>query len=507
VAEPLNTAGTKARSPAAEPPVTVRVATSDDRLGPFEVIDHEDELVVIQHRSKLLRTKDDIYRTAVVDPSVCDIVQFTPREVSVIGRGLGATHLTFWFADGTYRPITYLVRVEADPDLRQRREERYEILEEIVTELFPESKVKLTPMADKLIVRGQARDVEEVTQIMAVIRGEAVVGGRGVAEGRAADPLPDEEGGDQLAATQIINMLRVPGVHQVALRVKIAELNRSAARDFGVDIDAAFDAGSGQLIIRSLLNAVSGGRTGNIAGAASGSILGSFDANTINFGIRYLESHGVIRMLSEPTLVTLSGQPATFMAGGEFAVPTTVGVGGVGAVTTDFRAFGAIITFLPTVVDKDHIRLEVAPEFSQIDNGLSVGGTPGLSTRAVTTTVEMREGQTFAIAGLLDDSMKSSTAGDLPLLAKILGSRNVSREETELIILITPELVHPVEPEAVPPLPGFDVTEPTNKEFFLYGHIEGRPTHEYRSTVWPRLQRRYKACGPAMISGPFGHGK
>jgi len=480
-------AATPAVNPAADP----------DRLGPFEVIDHVGELTVVLRRSKLLRTSVDVYRTAVVDPSVCDVIQFTPREVSIIGKGQGATHVTFWFQDGQHRPVTYLVRVAPDPEVKQRREAQYEILEEVLAELFPESKVRLTPVADKLIVRGQARDAAEAAQILAVIRGEAVVG-RGVTEGPAADPLLREETNRQLAATKVINMLQVPGVHQVALRVKIAELNRSAARNFGVDVDAAFAVNGGQLIVQSLLNQLAGGAP---------SILGNFDNDDINFGIHYLERHGVVRMLSEPTLVTLSGKPASFVAGGEFAVPTTVGVEGVAAVTTDFRAFGVIITFLPTVLDKDHVRLEVAPEFSQIDTDLtSAGGTPGLTTRAVTTTVEMREGQTLAIAGLLDDSMQGNRQGDLPIIGHIFGRRDVTRNETELIILVTPELVHPVEPEAVPPLPGFDVTEPTNCEFFLRGRIEGRPTHEYRSTVWPRLRRRYQAGGPAMISGPFGHG-
>ena len=111
----------------------------------------------------------------------------------------------------------------------------------------------------------------------------------------------------------------------------------------------------------------------------------------------------------------------------------------------------------------------------------------------------------LAIAGLLEDNYKGTNVGDLPFLAKIFGRRNATRNETELIILVTPELVHPMEPEEVPPLPGFDVTEPTNAEFFLCGDIEGYPTREYRSTVWPRLKKRYG--GPAMTSGPFGHGQ
>lgn len=297
-------------------------------------------------------------------------------------------------------------------------------------------------------------------------------------------------------------MLRVPGVQQVALRVKIAELNRSAARGFGVDIagniNLTNNPDGSQIFLSSLLNA---------AGGAGPALITQFDGDDIQLGVRYLQQHGVIRLLSEPTLVTMSGTPATFIAGGEFAVPTVVGGAGLNAVTTDFRAFGAIISFMPTVVDKDRVRLQVSPEFSQINNNLAVGGTPGLRTRAATTTVEMREGQTLAIAGLLEDNMNGTNVGDLPFLARIFGRRDMSHTETELIILVTPELVHPMEAEEVPPLPGFDVTEPTNAEFFLHGPLEGNPTRDYRSTVWPRLKKRYGAGGPAMTSGPFGHGQ
>ncbi len=487
---------------------TLRPTAQITQLGPFEVRSHVEEMKVFLRRSKLLRTKVDIYRVSVVEPSICDVVQYTPREISIVGKSQGATDVTFWFADERHEPLTFLVRVVPDPEVQERREEQYAILEDVLAELFPESKVKLIPVADKLIVRGQARCAEEAAQIMTVIRGQAVYpgrgagyghphgGGYGLVQGQAADPLGQEDGLG-LPASNVINMLHIPGVQQVALKVKVAELNRTAAREFGVDMDMRFVWNEGAIAIRSLLSLVQGN---------SGVISGTFDNERINFGIHYLEQHGVVRLLSEPTLVTLSGRPATFLAGGEFAVPTTVGVSGAAAVTTDFRAFGAIVTFLPVVLDKDLIRLEVAPEFSQLNEDNSVNGTPGLDTRAVTTTVEMREGQTLAIAGLLDDTMTGNNTGDIPIVARIFGRREMTRNETELLILVTPELVHPMEPEAVPPLPGFDVTEPTNCEFFLQGRIEGRPTHEYRSTVWPRLRRRYQAGGPAMISGPFGHG-
>jgi pilus assembly protein CpaC len=235
--------------------------------------------------------------------------------------------------------------------------------------------------------------------------------------------------------------------------------------------------------------------------------LAQFDGDDIQVGIHYLQQRGVVRLLSEPTLVTMSGRSATFVAGGEFAVPTVVGAAGLNAITTDFRSFGVIISFMPTVVDKDRIRLQVSPEFSQINAALNVGNTPGLNTRAVTTTVEMREGQTLAIAGLLEDTMTANKQGNVPGLSWLFGNRSISRNETELIILVTPELVHPMEADETPPLPGFDVTEPTNGQFFLHCMLEGTPTMEYRSTIWPNLRSRYKSGGSAMISGPFGHGR
>ena len=475
-----------------------------DQIGPFEVIAPETtEITVRARRSILLQTKFDVFRTAIVDPSICDLVQFTPREVSIIGRSVGVTNVTFWFHDGERNPVTYVVRVVADPSVRISLEDEYALLANLLSHLFPDSKVYLVPLADKLIVKGQAKDSEEAAQIMQIVRGQTgaqTARGGYLQQGRAAQVLTEEEtGGRQSRNFNIVNMLRVPGAQQVALRVKIAELNRSAARGFGVNVDAEINlTDTAAMFIESMLSAASG--TGP-------SLLSQVDGDDITFGLRWLEQEGVARLLSEPTLVTMSGRPATFVAGGEFAVPTIVGAGGISAVTTEFRAFGAIISFLPIVIDKDRIRLEVSPEFSQINTDLNVGDNLGLNVRAVTTTVEMREGQTLAIAGLLDETMTGTKIGELPLLSHIFGNRDTSRNETELIILVTPELIHPMEPEEVPPLPGFDITEPNNTEFFLHGHLEGIPTREYRSTLWPRLRRRYQGGGPAMISGPFGHGQ
>jgi pilus assembly protein CpaC len=467
---------------------------------------------VMVRRSKLLRTKVSIYRTAVVDDSICEIVQFTPNEVSLIGKSQGSTHVTFWFDDPAMQPVTYVIQVVPDVAEVQKIENNYKMLQDVINEMFPDSKIQLMIVADKLILRGQAKDSEEAAQIVALVRSQtggyspgAGAGGwgGGFSEGAAAQVLSDSATGSaQRSRLQVINMIRVPGVQQVALRVKIAEMNRSAARGFGVNVKGNINftdnPDGSQLFLNSLLN---------VAAGSGPALLTQVDGDDIQIGVRYLQQHGVLRLLSEPTLVTMSGTPATFIAGGEFAVPTLVGSAGLNAVTTDFRAFGAIISFMPTVVDKDRIRLQVSPEFSQINSALTVNNTPGLRVRAATTTVEMREGQTLAIAGLLEDNMNGTNVGDLPFLAKVFGRRDMSRNETELLILVAPELVHAMEPEEVPPLPGFDITEPTSAQFFLHGRLEGNPTQDYRSTVWPRLKKRYGAGGPAMTSGPFGHGQ
>ena len=230
-------------------------------------------------------------------------------------------------------------------------------------------------------------------------------------------------------------------------------------------------------------------------------------------------------------MVTLSGHTATFIAGGEFAVPTTVGVEGVAATSTSFKGFGAQLSFTPTVIGKDRIRLHVSPSFSSINSANTVDGIPGLDTRSVSTTVDLREGQWLAIAGLIQDQQEGSRGripflGDIPGFGAAFGSQRVKRDETELVVLVSPQLVHPLQREQVPLiLPGMEVTEPTGSAFFLHQQIEGNPRAHHRSTVWPaqrhaiylakkaaiREARRAAKCRPSYqqseqyyIHGPQG---
>jgi pilus assembly protein CpaC len=459
-----------------------------------EVLESEAELSVTLRRSKILRMKQNIFRASIADPSLVEVVAFGTREVEIIGKQTGSTTLTLWTGNEQQPQIlSVLVNITRDDAVEDLRRLQYGELQDLINEMFPNSKVQLIPIADKLIVRGQARDEQEATQIMTVIRqrgdnGNSGVGGFGggggaqTSQGAAAEPFPDAV---QIPGSTVLSLLKVPGEKQIMLKVRIAELKRSAVRKLGVD----FSFNTGDLLFSSVLAG-----TGNILAT------GTFDSTSFNILLNALESNGSAKILAEPNLVVLSGQPASFISGGEFAVPTVVGVGGAQAATTHFKGYGTQLRFLPTVLDKDRIRLNVMPTFSTLNSGTSVNGIFGLDTRSVATTVDLREGQVLAIAGLLQEQQRGDLSqvpvlGRIPLVKLLAQNKTITRDETELIILVSPELVHPLEPDEAPSiLPGMEVTEPDDLDFFLDGDIEGFPNHHYRSTVWPLYRDRLKRC-------------
>ena len=447
--------------------------------------------------SKIIRTKLPVTRIAITDPTVADVNEFTETELEIVGLKAGQTALTLWFADqnGAETVLRYLVKVAADDGEQVRAETEYGKLQSRINELFPHSQVQLIPVADKLIVRGQAHDSKEAAEILAVVGNETVDQAGNLAVGFVnAGGVARLPGSEDLQTASIINLLHVPGEQQVMLKVRIAELNRTAARELGVDFSYLGDTFS----ISNFL-----GGLGNIT-----AILDNAD---VSLFIRAFSTNGVGKLLAEPTLVTISGQSATFIAGGEFAVPTAVGVDGIGAVSTSFRGFGTQLAFTPTVMDKDLIRLQVSPSFSSVNDDLqSAEGIPGLDMRGVTTTVDLREGQWLAIAGLIQDQQGGGRSrvpviGDIPVVGAAFGQQRTSREETELVILVSPELVHPLEPEQVPLyLPGMEVTDPTDWEFYMHQQIEGLAGHHYRSTTWPMLRHQFfkHQVDPATVCPP-----
>ena len=473
-----------------------------------EILESEVELKVGLRRSKIIRMKQDVFRVAMADPEIVEVVAFGSREIEVIGKQTGSTTVTLWLGNVQQSTtLSLLVSVAKDDAVDDRRRMEYGELQTMINELFPNSKIQLFPVADKLIVRGQARDEQESVQIMAVLRKNAqtVLGSSTqlVQNGQASEPFPDAS---TLPQANIVNLMTIPGEKQVLLKVRIAELKRSAVRNLGVNIDAAFK----EFFVKSTLTAGT-----NMA------VSGLFSEGSFNLFIKALSTNGSAKILAEPNLVTLSGQTATFLSGGEFAVPTVVGVGGAQAATTSFKGFGTSIRFTPTVLDHDRIRLQVAPTFSTLNRNNAVNGIFGLDTRTVNTVVDLREGQVLALAGLLQEEQRGENVrvpglGDVPLLRTFFSSKSMTRDETELIIIVTPELVHPLESEDAPTLlPGMEVTEPDDIEFFCKGHIEGRPECHHRSTVWPLYRDRLCECRKKLntncqdsqnyyINGPTG---
>ncbi|MCR5165402.1 MAG: pilus assembly protein N-terminal domain-containing protein [Thermoguttaceae bacterium] len=463
----------------------------NETVGPFTIYRESEELKVITNRSLVLRTRYNLYRTAVVDPSVCDIIQFNPRELSIIGRAVGSTHVTFWFEDGTYKPVTFTVNTLPDPSIRDRRAEQFKLLEQQIAKLFPNSKITFILLANKLIIRGQARSAEEASEILRIVK-EDMNQNDGQYSNQAVS-LDEETGLPMQRGLIVINQMRIPGIQTVALKVKLADLSRSGGSSSGVDFALSFDGD--KVLISSLMGALTGG----------GGLI-SFNSADVKIGIDYLVTKGVVRQMSESTLVATSGTSATFATGGEIPVPTITGVSGASAVTTGFRPYGTVINFTPTVMEKDLIYLDISSEFSSLsDERNEISGVPNLDSRTLNSQVQMREGQTFCLATILEDNYTANKSSNVPIVSDLIGHRAKSRGEREMVILVSPELVAPMEPDEVPPLPGFDVTEPTNFETHVMGRLEGNPTLDYRGTVWPNLRNRYLNGGSAIISGPYGH--
>jgi pilus assembly protein CpaC len=455
------------------------------------IVESDVELNVTFRQSKIIRAKQDIKRVIVADESKVQVVLFNPRVVELIGKQTGSTNVFLWMGNEQQaRILSILVNVRRDKSIEDRKRLEFGELQQLINSTFPNSKIQLIPIADKLIVRGQVRDEMEISQIMSVIRAQALnlnntgSSGQITYQGTAADPFPDT--GQRQTETSVINMLRVPGVKTVVLKVRIAEIKRSAIRELGID----FNLDIGDFMLQSSLGAL-----GNIIAS------GTFDNDSFNLILRALTSNGSARILAEPNVTVLSGQSANFISGGEFAVPTVVGVGGAQAASTEFKGFGTQLSFTPTVLDHDRIRLTVNPTFSTLNRDNSVNGIFGVDTRSVSTTVELREGQVLAVAGLLQEQQRGSNArvpfvGDIPYLNSVFSNKSISRDETELIILVSPELAHPLEPEEAPSvLPGMEMTEPNDIDFFIKGEIEGRPGCAHRSTVWPLYRNRLYKCG------------
>ena len=414
----------------------------------------------------------------------------------------------------------------------RRKEPGHKVFEGQINEAFPDSFVQLSSIGDQILVRGQAKDFVEANQILKLVasfmpqadneKANSQINQRTNTTGGRQSGVDSLIGNINAFSTRdqtsnVINMLTVPGSQQVMLRVTVAEVNRSAARNIGLN----FLVRNGEdNLFRSVIGST-GSNGDSFLGddLAGGTIQALIDSNDVGLAIDALRDLRLAKTLSEPNLTTIHGQRAEFRAGGRFPVPVISGLNNAGTQGVQFIPFGVSLDFVPFILERDRIRLVMRAEVSSRNEaiGSSIGGdggtsVTGLDSREFSTTVELKPGQTLAVAGLIQDSLTSNARRipgieDIPLIGRAAASDSISSSETELVILVTPEFVHPISNQDRLPLPGHQVFEPNDYEFFVNGLLESQYSENYRSAARTDTFRRkaYYECEKRIIVGESGY--
>jgi pilus assembly protein CpaC len=385
-------------------------------------------------------------------------VEGDPTSIELTGQDAGITHLELTDVDGKMESYDVIVQVDV------------EFLRIQLRRMVPTGNIDPIPISNNIVIlRGTVNHIEDIAR----------------ASGAAATALP---------GVQIVTDLRVAGVQQVQLCVTVAAVSRTKLRQMTFDFftnSENFFLGStiGQAVVQpslvgvgsAFLNATRTGQTLSGNPGLNTNILFGVLHNRWGFlgFLEALKTEGVIKEQADSTLTTMSGRPASFLAGGEQAVPVPAGLGQVGV---QFEEFGTRVNFIPIVLGNGKIRLEVEPEISELSaaNGTTIQGTtvPGRSTNRVNTTVELEDGQTFVIGGLVQnlvtaETIKTPVLGDLPFLGAAFSSKSYQEDEEELVILVTPHLVDAEDCAQAPKmLPGYETRSPDDFELFLEGILE-----------------------------------
>ncbi|MDJ1015282.1 MAG: type II and III secretion system protein family protein [Paracoccaceae bacterium] len=404
-------------------------------------------LQVPMNRAVVVEAENPFAELSIANPGIADISTLSDRTIYVLGKAPGRTTLTLLGPDG--RLITN-VEVHVTPDIAEFKERLRQIL--------PGEPIEVRTANDGIVLSGVVSSIARLD--------------------RALDLA------NRYAPDRVSNLMVVGGTQQVMLKVRFAEVQRRVLKDLSAGLnfvtagsDAAISgaAGSGSLVPGTSIGDTAS-TTLDLDGTAVGQFGIGFEVGSVAFGVllEALEQKNLVRTLAEPNLTALSGQEASFLAGGEYPIPVTDGDGGV---TIDYKPFGVQLNFIPRVVDGHRINLELNAAVSAIDFGTSVTNS-GFSVNAFTrretqTTVEMLDGQSFAVAGLLQDDFRDSAAqvpwlGDVPVLGALFRSANYERNQSELVIIVTPHLVTPTRGEALA-LPTDRVRIPTESELFLFG--------------------------------------
>jgi len=386
---------------------------------------------VLVGQSRVINFDKAIGRFSVSNPDIAEAVLVAPDQVLVNGKSFGQVNFIAWEQTGG-RFIVFDVFVRANLSL----------IDSQIRALFPKDDIRLSQANGSVVISGSVADPNTASKVQSVV---------------------------EAAGFKTVNMLASPvkDAVQVQLQVRVAEVSRNRMKDFGTSL--GYQSGVGG----STIGAGSGNGTGTLDSITSGLLSGALENPLKLFVlggnglaiVRAMQTQGAIRALAEPNLIAMDGQQASFLAGGEFPVPVVQSGPGGTNVTIIFKEYGVRLNFKPTIIDEDHIRLELEPEVSTIDytNGVKFAGfvIPGLRTRRAKTGVELRDGQSFALAGLLNNDESRSLAktpvlGDIPILGSLFRSKSFQKDETELMFVVTAQLVKPVSPDDLPRWRGVD---------------------------------------------------
>jgi pilus assembly protein CpaC len=385
---------------------------------------------VLVGQSKVISFDSAIERFSVSNPDIAEAVLVSSNQVVVNGKAFGQINFIAW-EKGTGRFTVFDVYVRTNLSL----------IDSQIRALFPKDDIRLSQANGSVVISGTVTDPRIAAQTDAVV---------------------------QAAGFKTVNLLESPvkDLRQVQLLVRVAEINRSRMRDLGSSY--AYQASPG---VGGFAN---GGGPGDVSKVAGGILGSTFSGlNLLVLGgnmttmIRALQTQGALRALAEPNLIAMDGQQASFLAGGEYPVPVVQsgGSGNGSTVSIVFKEYGVRLNFKPTIIDEDHIRLELEPEVSTLDfaNGVKFDGflIPGLRTRRAHTGVELRDGQSFALAGLLDNNETRSISkvpglGDIPILGNLFKSTQFQKNESELMFIVTAQMVKPVNRDDLPRIPNVE---------------------------------------------------
>jgi pilus assembly protein CpaC len=418
--------------------------------------------VVLQPgKAKKMHFDTRVTKANILAPDIADVIPLGTNDLLLTAKKSGSTQLIIWDETGG----TQIMNVEVATQVA--------MLQKRLQTLFPESTIKVEDVNGTVTLTGQVHDLETARQAELIT-------------------IP------YTGANKIVDLLEVGGGQQVMLRVKFAEVSKQAEETLGFN----FGGNDGVSIYGGNVGANTLGiipgtpgppPTPNLlaipAGALSAASMfgtGSFASVAFAYFVDALEANSLLRTLAEPNLVTTSGQKATFLAGGSFPYPVPQsGTGGGSTVTIQFQPYGVSLTFTPIVLGSGRIRLDVNPDVSELDysHTVTLDGTtvPGLTDRNVHTTVELDEGQTYALAGLLQDNISASNSqfpflGDIPVLGALFRSVQYQKNETELVVLVTPVLVHGINPADVTPVPGEKWRDPNNAQLYFLKDLGGEVT-------------------------------